>query len=173
MKLKSNITVLFFLCVLFYSCSRKNIYVADKKDSICYSAFFDKLKEEKETFVSIERLGGIFYFYLPCDSSYQKRVVFKENKITIDMGETESFIIKNTFQDKNITEYSLYNEYTGGKLIKKKIDNKYLFCLQINNSDFLFLTISSHNVKEYPLIIHHCKEKSREIEFDKLDLEEM
>lgn len=39
--------------------------------------------------------------------------------------------------------------------------------------DFLFLTISSHSVREYPLIIHRCKEKSREIEFDRLDLEEM
>ncbi|HLW41264.1 MAG TPA: hypothetical protein VKY82_02715 [Flavobacterium sp.] len=170
--MKGIIFLLMFLSIICWSCSNQYTYITNKND-IHYSRLFGNLKEDEEAFISIENLEEKFYLYMPCDFSYQKQVVFYENKVSVDLGETEVFTITKVFQNQNITEYEIANEYANGNLTKKKIDNKFLFRFQMNDVDYLFLTISINDLNKYPLIIHNCKEKEQEMEFDKLDLEEM
>nr|WP_298005227.1 hypothetical protein [uncultured Flavobacterium sp.] len=126
-----------------------------------------------QSYVSVEQLKGEFYNYVPCDFMYHKSVMFQENKVTISLGETETYEITKISFNKNIMEHLLTDGFNNGKLLKKKVGDKFLFRFQINDFDYLFLTISTKDLNKYPLIIHNCKEKTEEKEFDVLDLEEM
>lgn len=166
-----KLRLIFFIIIIFYSCNSKFSYITNKND-IRYKSFITELKKEK-SFVSIERLKKTFYLYYPCDFSYQKSVTINDEKVIINLGETSEFFINSISQKNNVIEYFLYNKESKAKLLKKKIDDKFLFRFQMNDIDYLFLTISTNDLNKYPLIIHNCKEKTQEKEFDVLDLEKM
>ncbi|WP_091096937.1 hypothetical protein [Paenimyroides marinum] len=166
-----KVILLLFLGVLFYSCNKQFTYI-EKPSSKDYGKLFNDFNDQ--SYVSVEQLKGQFYNYVPCDFIYHKSVMFQENKVTISLGETETYEITKISFNKNIMEHLLTDGYNNGTLLKKKIDDKFLFRFQMNNIDYLFLTISIKDLNKYPLIIHNCKnEKQPEREFEVLDLEEM
>lgn len=165
-----RVILLMFLSIFFYSCNRQFTYI-ENPNSKHYNKFFSHFNNQ--SYVSVQRLNDKFYNYIPCDFMYHKSVMFYENKVTINLGETETYEVTQISFNKNIMEYSLSNGYDKGKLLKKKIDDKFLFRFQMHDVDYLFLTISTKDLNKYPLIIHNCKEKTQEKEFDVLDLEEM
>lgn len=166
-----KLRLIFFIIIIFYSCNSKFSYITNKND-IRYKSFITDLKKEK-SFVSIERKKETFYLYYPCDFSYQKSVAINNDKIIVSLGETSEFFIDTISEVNNITEYTLYNDEGKAKLLKKMVNDKCLFRFQINDFDYLFLTTSTVDLNKYPLIIHNCKEKEAEMEFDALDLKEM
>ncbi|MDO5637258.1 MAG: hypothetical protein Q4G18_08415 [Myroides sp.] len=165
-----NFILLLVSSVLFYSCNKQFVYI-QKPSSKHYNKFFNHFNNQ--SYVSVEQLKGEFYNYVPCDFIYLKSVMFQENKVTISLGETETYEITKISFNKNIMEHLLTDGFNNGKLLKKKVGDKFLFRFQINDFDYLFLTISTKDLNKYPLIIHNCKEKTEEKEFDVLDLEEM
>lgn len=165
-----NFILLLVSSVLFYSCNKQFVYI-QKPSSKHYNKFFNHFNNQ--SYVSVEQLKGEFYNYVPCDFMYHKSVMFQENKVTISLGETETYEITKISFNKNIMEHLLTDDFNNGKSLKKKVGDKFLFRFQINDFDYLFLTISTKDLNKYPLIIHNCKEKTEEKEFDVLDLEEM
>ncbi len=165
-----NLILLLLSSILFYSCNKQFVYI-EKPSSKHYNKFFNHFNNQ--SYVSVEQLKGQFYNYVPCDFMYQKSVMFQENKVTISLGETQTYEITKISFDKNIMEHLLTDGYNNGKLLKKKVGDKFLFRFQMNDVDCLFLTISTNDLNKYPLIIHNCNEKTQEKEFDVLDLEEM
>ena len=166
-----KVILFLLLTALFYSCNKQFVYI-EKPSSKHYDKFFSNFNNQ--SYVSVESLNNRFYNYVPCDFMYHKSVMFQENKVTISLGETETYEITKISFNKNIMEHLLTDGYNNGKLLKKKVGDKFLFRFQINDFDYLFLTISTKDLEKYPLIIHNCKnEKQAEKEFDVLDLEEM
>lgn len=144
----------------------------EKPSSKVYGKFFSHFN--KQSYVSLEQLKGRFYNYVPCDFMYHKSVMFQENKVMISFGETETYEITQISFNKNVMEHLLTDGYNKGKFLKKKVDDKFLFRFQMNDFDYVFLTVSINDLNKYPLIIHNCKnEKQDEKEFDVLNLEEM
>lgn len=165
-----NLILLLLSSILFYSCNKQFVSI-EKPSSKDYGKFFNHFNNQ--SYVSVEQLKGQFYNYVPCDFMYHKSVMFQENKVTISLDETETYEITKISFNKNIMEHSLTDGFNNGKLLKKKVGDKFLFRFQMNDFDYLFLTISTNDLNKYPLIIHNCKEKTQEKEFDVLDLEEM
>jgi len=166
-----KVILLLLLSTLFYSCNKQFVYI-EKPSGKHYNKFFNHFNNQ--SYVSVEQLKGSFYNYVPCDFMYHKSVMFQENKVTISLGETETYEITKISFNKNIIEHFLIDGYNKGKLLKKGVNGKFLFRFQMNDVDYLFLTISTKDLNKYPLIIHNCKnEKQSEFEFDKLDLEKM
>lgn len=166
-----NLILLLLSSILFYSCNKQFVYI-EKPNSKHYDKFFNHFNNQ--SYVSVEQLKDQFYNYVPCDFMYHKSVMFQENKVTLSLGETETYEITKISFNKNIMEHSLTDGYNNGKLLKKEVNGKCLFRFQMNDFDYLFLTISIKDLNKYPLIIHNCKnEKQPEMEFDVLDLEEM
>jgi len=165
-----KVILFLFLTALFYSCNKQFVYI-EKPSSKHYNKFFSHFNNQ--SYVSVEQLKGQFYNYVPCDFMYHKSVMFQENKVTISLGETEIYEVTKISFNKNIMEHSLSDGYNNGKLLRKKVGDKFLFRFQMNDFDYLFLTISTNDLNKYPLIIHNCKHKTEEKEFDVLDLEEM
>ena len=165
-----KIILFLLLTALFYSCNKQFVYI-EKPSSKHYDKFFSHFNNQ--SYVSVESLKNRFYNYVPCDFMYHKSVMFQENKVTISLGETETYEITKISFNKNIMEHLLTDGYNNGKLLKKKVGDKFLFRFQMNDFDYLFLTISTKDLNKHPLIIHNCKHKTEELEFDVLDLEEM
>ncbi len=165
-----KVILFILLTALFYSCSKQFVYI-EKPGSKHYNKFFNRFNNQ--SYVSVEQLKGQFYNYVPCDFMYHKSVMFQGNKVTISLGETETYEITKISFHKNIMEHSLSDGYNNGKLLKKIVGDKFLFRFQINDFDYLFLTISTKDLNKHPLIIHNCKHKTEELEFDVLALEEM
>lgn len=165
-----KVILFLLLTALFYSCNKQFVYI-EKPSSKHYDKFFSNFNNQ--SYVSVESLNNRFYNYVPCDFMYHKSVMFQENKVTISLGETETYEITKISFNKNIMEHLLTDGYNNGKLLKKKVGGKFLFRFQMNDYDYLFLTISTKDLNKHPLIIHNCKHKTEELEFDVLDLEEM
>lgn len=165
-----KVILFLLLTALFYSCNKQFVYI-EKPSSKHYDKFFSNFNNQ--SYVSVESLKNRFYNYVPCDFTYHKSVMFQENKVTISLGETETYEITEISFNKNIMEHLLTDGYNNGKLLKKKVGDKFLFRFQMNDYDYLFLTISTKDLNKHPLIIHNCKHKTEELEFDVLDLEEM
>lgn len=119
-----NFILLLVSSVLFYSCNKQFVYI-QKTSSKHYNKFFNHFNNQ--SYVSVEQLKGEFYNYVPCDFMYHKSVMFQENKVTISLGETETYEITKISFNKNIMEHLLTDGFNNGKLLKKKVGDKFLF----------------------------------------------
>src|SRR5690554_3654429 len=112
-----NFILLLVSSVLFYSCNKQFVYI-QKPSSKHYNKFFNHFNNQ--SYVSVEQLKGEFYNYVPCDFMYHKSVMFQENKVTISLGETETYEITKIYFNKNVAEYLLINEYNKAKLSRSE-----------------------------------------------------
>lgn len=179
---------LFMICHLF-SQTNDTIFLEKTEGNTIYiepninavqASILRQVKEE-HGYSSIQVYQGKYYLYAPCDWMWHRTIKIHKDSVEIDFGEKDYFKIekRKKKRKKQIISYNLQNQYnTKANLSIRTISEKdgiAIIKFSYNgNSVFYFLAINNSKIDNYPIIVNECPYyKSKEVSFDKLDLEKM